>query len=238
MRKPVRIDRASGGRPPGPGRVIPRQTPPTANQQNSAFGQGCGLLLAVILVLLLIGKCSSGSSDAPSNPVGSSAPEAALSEPAYVAARSLNCRREPEASATVSETLRRNEQVVVAERRGEWARLTRIGGDCWVSNSFLSGAAGGSGNAAGSASRNAQGLISTGVGSSVAAAGAGYVASKAVKSGKRRGGSRHRGSSGRRRGGGGGYFGSGCPCSGSQVCIGPRGGRYCITSGGNKRYGV
>ena len=32
--------------------------------------------------------------------------------------------------------------------------------------------------------------------------------------------------------------GSSCPCSGSRVCIGPRGGRYCITSGGNKRYGV
>lgn len=29
-----------------------------------------------------------------------------------------------------------------------------------------------------------------------------------------------------------------CPCSGSNVCVGPRGGRYCITSGGNKRYGI
>ncbi len=29
-----------------------------------------------------------------------------------------------------------------------------------------------------------------------------------------------------------------CPCSGRQVCVGPRGGRYCITSGGKKRYGV
>ncbi|MFY0400824.1 SH3 domain-containing protein [Brevundimonas naejangsanensis] len=29
-----------------------------------------------------------------------------------------------------------------------------------------------------------------------------------------------------------------CPCRGNNVCIGPRGGRYCITSGGNKRYGV
>lgn len=28
----------------------------------------------------------------------------------------------------------------------------------------------------------------------------------------------------------------GCPCSGPSNCIGPRGGRYCITSGGNKRY--
>lgn len=31
---------------------------------------------------------------------------------------------------------------------------------------------------------------------------------------------------------------SSCPCRGNNVCIGPRGGRYCITSGGNKRYGV
>jgi hypothetical protein len=36
----------------------------------------------------------------------------------------------------------------------------------------------------------------------------------------------------------GNYRDDNCPCSGSRVCIGPRGGRYCITSGGNKRYGV
>jgi hypothetical protein len=34
------------------------------------------------------------------------------------------------------------------------------------------------------------------------------------------------------------YIDNDCPCSGNHVCIGPRGGRYCITSGGNKRYGV
>jgi len=34
------------------------------------------------------------------------------------------------------------------------------------------------------------------------------------------------------------YIDDTCPCSGNRVCIGPRGGRYCITSGGNKRYGV
>ena len=43
----------------------------------------------------------------------------------------------------------------------------------------------------------------------------------------------------------GGYRGSGsssegssgsCPCSGSNDCVGPRGGTYCYTSGGNKRY--
>ena len=31
-------------------------------------------------------------------------------------------------------------------------------------------------------------------------------------------------------------YGSSCPCSGPTNCYGPRGGRYCITSGGNKRY--
>jgi Protein of unknown function (DUF4236)/Bacterial SH3 domain len=29
-----------------------------------------------------------------------------------------------------------------------------------------------------------------------------------------------------------------CPCSARQVCIGPRGGRYCMTSSGRKRYGI
>lgn len=27
-----------------------------------------------------------------------------------------------------------------------------------------------------------------------------------------------------------------CPCSGGQLCTGPRGGKYCITSGGSKSY--
>lgn len=35
-----------------------------------------------------------------------------------------------------------------------------------------------------------------------------------------------------------GYSGGNCSCSGGNVCYGPRGGRYCITSGGNKRYGI
>lgn len=32
--------------------------------------------------------------------------------------------------------------------------------------------------------------------------------------------------------------GGSCPCSSGRVCVGPRNGRYCITSGGKKRYGV
>ena len=63
---------------------------------------------------------------------------------------------------------------------------------------------------------------------------------------RRGGGSKSRGKRSSSRGHGGAAlagFGanetsSSCPCSGSKVCVGPRGGRYCITNGGNKRYGV
>lgn|GEM_PF-2067001 len=33
-------------------------------------------------------------------------------------------------------------------------------------------------------------------------------------------------------------MGGGCSCAGGNVCYGPRGGRYCITSGGKQRYGI
>ncbi|WP_367305129.1 SH3 domain-containing protein [Sphingomonas tagetis] len=190
-------------------------------------------MLAILLGLFLIGKCSSDRTETPANST-----EAAVSSPAYVAARSLNCRREPDSSSAVSEGLSRDEQVTVAERRGDWARLSRAGGDCWVSSSFLVDAPGGGAAVEASTPSGARGLMSQGTASTAVAAGAGYVAGKAVRSSRSHAGPRRRGASRGRRGSGGGFQGSGCPCSGSQVCIGPRGGRYCITSGGNKRYGV
>jgi SH3-like domain-containing protein len=231
LRKPVRINRApdrqaAAARPTRPQAAVP-------TQQGSPIGQGCGVVLVIILVLFLIGKCSSGPVSAPADPA-----QAAVPEPAYVAARSLNCRRSPDASAAVAESLKRGDQVVVAERSGDWARLTRAGGDCWVSGSFLTSAPEADGASPGSTASGAQGLMSSAAGTTAVAAGAGYVASRAVHPGRRHAGSHSRRHSGRGRSSGGGYSGSGCPCSGSQVCIGPRGGRYCITSGGNKRYGV
>lgn len=40
----------------------------------------------------------------------------------------------------------------------------------------------------------------------------------------------------KRRGAEKSYAAGPCPCSSNSNCVGPRGGRYCITSGGNKRY--
>lgn len=237
MRKPVRIDRPSAGKraptKPVPSRPVPAASP----QQNSALGPGCGVVILIVFILFMISRCSSTSVDAPANTA-----QAAASEPAYVAARSLNCRQEPDASAPVAEGLSRDDQVVVSERRGDWARLARPSGDCWVSNAFLADALGentidAAVNAETPSNSEARGLVSSGAGAAVAAAGTGYVAAKAARSAKRYKGARHR-STRKRRSSGGGYFGSDCPCSGSRICIGPRGGRYCITSGGNKRYGV
>ena len=49
---------------------------------------------------------------------------------------------------------------------------------------------------------------------------------------------RARGLSGGIGGGRGEASDGNCPCNGGKVCVGPRGGRYCITSSGRKRYGV
>ncbi|WP_348635937.1 hypothetical protein [Pseudomonas sp. BP8] len=48
----------------------------------------------------------------------------------------------------------------------------------------------------------------------------------------------HRAYEQEQRQGGGFDSGGGCSCAGGNVCYGPRGGRYCITAGGNKRYGI
>lgn len=230
----MRLDRGRGrGAASGAGRPVLQVPAGAPARTDGALGRGCGLVLAVVLAIFLIARCSSDAPDA-TGAAGNSA-QAALSEPAYVSARSLNCRRQPDAAASVAEGLRRDEQVVVAERRDDWARLTRTGGDCWVSGAFLAPAPAGTGSGAGGSRQ----LLSSGAGTTAAAAGGAYVAGRAVaSSGRKARASKRRRSSRSRRGGGGAYFGSGCPCSGSQVCIGPRGGRYCITSGGNKRYGV
>ena len=133
------------------------------------------------------------------------------------------------------EALSRNEQVVVAERREGWAGLTRDGGTCWVSEGFLERAAAIAAVGA-PQSGGTHDLLTAGSAAGAGAAGA-YVATRAGAHHAKRRPTSH-GRRGRRSHGGGSYFGGGCPCSGSQICIGPRGGRYCITSGGNKRYGV
>jgi hypothetical protein len=142
----------------------------------------------------------------------------------------VNCRSAARATASVLGVLRRGQDVPVLSRSGAWSYVDRPSlPACYVRSDLLGYSAGGyatstyrtspRSRAGRSSYRSATGL---------------YSGSRYTASGRRRS------SSGRSRSRSRGLYdgGGSCPCSGSNICIGPRGGRYCITSGGNKRYGV
>ncbi len=192
-----------------------------ATQQVGQSG-GCALIGFIGFIVLLIGMCS--KDDMTSTPGSSlssrdSANEALVAETRYVSAQSLNCRAEPSASGKKVGGLAQNDTAEVVETSGTWSKLRRASGDCWVASSFL----------AVSPVPSPQSLTSSGSSGTLHASPSGSVSRPKARSNAKR--SNERRNSGY-------YLDEGCPCSGSKVCIGPRGGRYCITSGGNKRYGV
>jgi len=175
---------------------------------------GCvAIIVATVVGLVAIGQCAPSTT--------STAPPSALPTPVrldtrFVTARSLNCRSSAAASSAIVSKFAQGASVRVEEESGGWSRL---GGSqpCWVSSSFLSTTA-----------PAAMGLLSDP-----------SAVPKSKENSKRRASSQGRVShSSKPFHKSRSYDRGGCPCSGSQVCIGPRGGRYCITSGGNKRYGV
>jgi hypothetical protein len=191
----------------------------SANGQNN----GCALVGIIGFLVLLVAMCSKddnpGSTGASS--AGSSATPSLPAETRYVSARALNCRAEPSASASVVAGLTQNDPAEVVDTSGTWSRVQRTSGDCWVASSFLAAApvlAAPGLMASESSTSRSYGTSSSGPVSR------GKSSSSTSRQSKRRSSDYHLDGS--------------CPCSGSKVCIGPRGGRYCITSGGNKRYGV
>lgn len=154
---------------------------------------------------------------------GAAAPAA---QEAFVTAATLNCRDAASPDAKLVTKLGYRDRVAIQTEEAGWANIRVPGGpNCWVSLRYLSGdepaarAAPESRNYSRPSSSQARQLGSSG--STRARQPASSGSSKARRS-----------SQPQAQGGGA------CPCSGSKVCIGPRGGRYCITSGGNKRYGV
>ncbi len=196
-----------------------------AQSGSQTSGAGCfGWLIAAIVGFAIIGQCSSKQS-----PPGLDAATPAGGAQRYVDARSLNCRLSASSTATPLKALARGTSVTVLEEMNDWSKLEGSP-PCWVSSAFLS------------SSPSTGGTASIGTAATAAATGASaanYFASQPrrtkatrparAKSWKARSSTTRKSRS---------YGSGGCPCSGSRVCIGPRGGRYCITSGGNKRYGV
>lgn len=152
----------------------------------------------------------------------------------YINSNGVNCRATPDTGARVVAKLSKGQSVTVAEGGGGWSRIEKP--SCWVSSRFLS-----TDYVAQSphvSSRNYEGFRSSALSASRRQSSSNLYAFKGSNTKKTKRKSTRSRPSKRRSSGSGFYGGSGCPCSGGTVCIGPRGGRYCITSGGNKRYGV
>jgi uncharacterized protein YgiM (DUF1202 family) len=207
--------------------------------------RGTGRTFAWLCVGLFSISTVGQSAERPSGFATSSAVETLQTQQKYVAATSLNCRSDASSTASVVKSLKKNETVEVTEELGDWSRLVEP--ECWVVSRYLADMQAGTGEAAG--------LGSAGETSSTSSAKAsvrnssvnfyaenGTSKKQRVRRAKPASKSTTASSSRRTRRSSrseGIYSGStNCPCSGGNVCIGPRGGRYCITRGGNKRYGV
>lgn len=160
-----------------------------------------------------------------------------------VAGNNVNCREEPSLSAPIVTTVTRGESVTVLVSDGSWSQVTLEGGTvCWIASrllesSYRSGDSPGrdTDDATNDTSASSQTTYSSSRAGTYAGRSGSTRSTPAAKPSRTRTASKPS----RRRGSGrSGASGGSCPCSGPNVCIGPRGGRYCITSGGNKRYGV
>ena len=142
------------------------------------------------------------------------APKAMAQERGYIAAPA-DCRANPSEQGKFIERLSKGDPVTITGDQESWSKvLSASGNECWVPSEKIAGWGG---------------YTSTGTPSGKVSAKRG-TAKRTSKPTPIRSTSAYRSPAP--------YYGSNCPCSGSRVCIGPRGGRYCITSGGNKRYGV
>lgn len=144
----------------------------------------------------------------------------------------VNCRNQPKATAHIVARIPAGADVSVDRRRDDWSLIRHTPRSCWVASRYLGEQSTADANRASlrrtravsrSANNNRERISRPSRGSS-------FWSSTPHRSTRRQ--SRARSTSSYNYGGGS------CPCSGRNICVGPRGGRYCITSGGNKRYGV
>lgn len=136
---------------------------------------------------------------------------------AVVSAPRAACRVRPMAKAKLVVSLSRGARLDVLERVGGWAKVRPTGDDCWVALSQLGTA------------EPVDPLIAA---DAAPTARRRYAPSSRIRrTYARRLHSPHARTLID-------YGDGSCPCGSGHICIGPRGGRYCITSGGNKRYGM
>jgi hypothetical protein len=128
-----------------------------------------------------------------------------------ITAARADCRARPSRSAKRIARLASGDEVTMLDRQRSWVRVRSTGGDCWITQTALESAVETAAPAAESTTELTPPprLVSV------------------PRPNTRHYTRRHRGYD----------TGGACPCGSGRICIGPRGGRYCITSGGNKEYG-
>lgn len=143
----------------------------------------------------------------------------------------VNCRSAPRSSASIIARIPAGSRVDVQQRSSSWALIDHKPRSCWINSNYLAEET--------AAEANRISLDRTRV-----AGGQHHFSSKRIGRPSRRSsllsGHIYRAPHHSRRARRAPSYDAGgsCPCSGRNICVGPRGGRYCITSGGNKRYGV
>lgn len=144
----------------------------------------------------------------------------------------VNCRNQPRATARIVARIPAGTDVTVERRRDDWSLISHTPRSCWVASRYLGEQSTADANRSSlrqtravtlSASTNRERISRPSRRSSL-------WSSTPHRSTRRQSRARSAPSYN--------YGGGSCPCSGRNICVGPRGGRYCITSGGNKRYGV
>lgn len=144
----------------------------------------------------------------------------------------VNCRSQARATAHIVARIPAGSDVSVERRRDDWSLILHATRSCWVASRYLGEQSTADANQASlrqtravsrSAYTNRERISRPSRRSS-------FWSSTPHRSTRRQSRARSAPSYN--------YGGGSCPCSGRNICVGPRGGRYCITSGGNKRYGV
>jgi SH3-like domain-containing protein len=130
----------------------------------------------------------------------------------YVNTEKINIRNAP-VDGRIIGYLKRGKQVLIYDRKGEWERISKENETPkWVSSKLL---------CTGSSC-----YINT-----VQSSHSSYSSKLPLNTNRT-----SSFTSGNRAKSSAGLSSGSCPCSGVSNCVGPRGGIYCITSGGNKRY--
>lgn len=198
--------------------LLPQDSQASSSRSRISSPSGTAWL-ALLCVIALVAFCSSMRAErsvpvppAParlaSQPLAAERSEPERSTLKYVAADVLNVR--DSAKGAIVGSMTRGTRVDVYEARGGWSRVSkRDAPPRWVSSSNLC-----EGPGCYKPEKPASGKAEV-----ASAAAAATLAAAALPS--RRAASSNS---------------SPCPCSSSSNCYGPRGGRYCITSGGGKRY--